>query len=776
MVRLFIQCILLCMWLLVMSGCNAPQVSKVLNTVKLEAKENVALPSTPNANDSDEVDERKYSIFNDQGDHLIELVENGYFRKAASLYEIYYDDFFNKKNLFQIKKKKDSYQKYLKAITNYLNSDFYNKFGKLKSDINLYNVDPLPQLYWSDIKRDILKLDKLKDDYLDYFILVNDNSSSPQFVVNVNDYRDSLLDSFKYKTSYYFSNYDLLNGSSFFDEYPYVIQDKSKFIEDNYEYIKLKLEKCNCDQLVRFYDTYDDYVGADESRLIGDLFVEKYVEAERSVSGKNDLLLLLEGIDIAKNKGLLMHDIKNNQVSFIEATSKTLLKEGYIEFPVSVDVDIPFGHKIIDINSSMLSEVESRYVIIFDVNQASIKRRILQKDTIPSKYLSGYKDEKNPTYKQVIVNLRAAESGYNNAKSERCYGDAWAQLGCSIGKAIAVTSWEKKLKNANQEYINTPEYVQKEVYKNYNFSTSNIYVTKSMSVKYYVIDRSSGTYYSSDLDMKEEKQFRVAYSLKEEDTKLSYYNSKYDSENDIESFEDSSMSVTLSDLMKDYVNNIDKTEKFKSEKRLISKMLKDKNTILARNKKDQIIIKPLNDDRFDSVVVIYNPNGGLGTGFYVEPNLVLTNYHVVEGSKFLEMKLYNGLETFGKIVKSDVRLDLALIRVEARGKAVEFYESNSIELGKEVVAIGHPNGLEFSITRGIVSAIRERESVYAVGGKKVTFIQTDAAINPGNSGGPLFIGDKVIGVNNQKMVANSIEGLGFAVHCGEVKQFLKESF
>ena len=175
------------------------------------------------------------------------------------------------------------------------------------------------------------------------------------------------------------------------------------------------------------------------------------------------------------------------------------------------------------------------------------------------------------------------------------------------------------------------------------------------------------------------------------------------------------------------------------------------------------------------MVVVNNPKGSLGTGFFVAPDLVLTNYHVIEGAQFIEMKMYNGLETFGKVVKTDVRLDLALIKVQTRGTPVNFFQGNILELGATVEAIGHPKGLTFTVTRGIVSAVRQRPSVYGVGGKDVLFVQTDAAINPGNSGGPLFLGDKFIGVNNNKLVAES-EGLGFSIHYSEISAFLEESF
>jgi S1-C subfamily serine protease len=149
---------------------------------------------------------------------------------------------------------------------------------------------------------------------------------------------------------------------------------------------------------------------------------------------------------------------------------------------------------------------------------------------------------------------------------------------------------------------------------------------------------------------------------------------------------------------------------------------------------------------------------------------------VIEGGKYAEMKLYNGHETFGKVVKSDVRLDLALIKVQEKGKPVQFYDENSLDLGATTEAIGHPKGLEFTVTRGVISAIRKKESIFDTGGKEVLFVQTDTAINPGNSGGPLFLDNMVIGVNDNKLVDIGTEGLGFAIHHSEIQEFLKEDF
>jgi len=280
----------------------------------------------------------------------------------------------------------------------------------------------------------------------------------------------------------------------------------------------------------------------------------------------------------------------------------------------------------------------------------------------------------------------------------------------------------------------------------------------------------------STFDVNEQKSFKLAYNLKDEDIYKSKHLSIYDSEEDIELFEKKASSVKLSSLISDYLNNVQQSKDLISELKLRKEILEDKNKALVEYKKEKYETKSLDDPRFNNVVVIYNPKNSLGTGFFVAPHYVLTNYHVIDGAKFFEMKMYNGLETFGKIVKSDVRLDLALLKVEAKGEPVKFCTKKRITLGEDVVAIGHPKGLEFSITRGVVSALRKLKSIYDVGGKDILFVQTDTAINPGNSGGPLFCGNEVIGVINQKLVANAVEGLWFAIHYSEVKTFLEETF
>ncbi|MBZ0325149.1 MAG: trypsin-like peptidase domain-containing protein, partial [Alphaproteobacteria bacterium] len=123
------------------------------------------------------------------------------------------------------------------------------------------------------------------------------------------------------------------------------------------------------------------------------------------------------------------------------------------------------------------------------------------------------------------------------------------------------------------------------------------------------------------------------------------------------------------------------------------------------------------------------------------------------------------------------RLDIALIKVQRRGLPVKFYTARTLDLGSTVEAIGHPKSFKFSITRGVISAIRRRSSINLPNGAgdEVLYIQTDTPVNSGNSGGPLFLGNKVVGVNTWVVDKSVAEGLNFAIHYSEVVDFLREN-
>ena len=152
----------------------------------------------------------------------------------------------------------------------------------------------------------------------------------------------------------------------------------------------------------------------------------------------------------------------------------------------------------------------------------------------------------------------------------------------------------------------------------------------------------------------------------------------------------------------------------------------------------------------------------LGTGFIISSDgYILTNNHVVFGADEVMVKLSDGREVKGEIKGSDDKVDLALIKITEKERLpfAELGDSDSLEVGEWVMAIGNPFGLSHTVTVGIVSA----KGRVIGSGPYDDFIQTDASINPGNSGGPLFNAEgRVIGVNTA-IIAGGGGGIGFAI-------------
>ncbi len=153
----------------------------------------------------------------------------------------------------------------------------------------------------------------------------------------------------------------------------------------------------------------------------------------------------------------------------------------------------------------------------------------------------------------------------------------------------------------------------------------------------------------------------------------------------------------------------------------------------------------------------------LGSGFIISSDgYVLTNHHVVKDADEIVVKLTDRRELVAKLIGSDARTDVAVLKVQANGLPVVSTGSpNNLKVGEWVLAIGSPFGFEQSVTAGIVSA----KGRSLPGGNYVPFIQTDVAINPGNSGGPLFNMDgKVVGINSQIYSrTGGFMGLSFAI-------------
>ena len=160
---------------------------------------------------------------------------------------------------------------------------------------------------------------------------------------------------------------------------------------------------------------------------------------------------------------------------------------------------------------------------------------------------------------------------------------------------------------------------------------------------------------------------------------------------------------------------------------------------------------------------------GLGSGVIVDKRgYVLTNFHVIRGADAVVVRLSNKEEFRGRIVGTDPKTDLAVVRFEPEGKELAVAalgNSDTLRVGEWAIAIGNPFGLDQTVTVGVVSAVGREAGIATY----ENFIQTDASINPGNSGGPLLnLRGEVIGINTAIVAAG--QGIGFAIPANMVKR------
>ena len=170
------------------------------------------------------------------------------------------------------------------------------------------------------------------------------------------------------------------------------------------------------------------------------------------------------------------------------------------------------------------------------------------------------------------------------------------------------------------------------------------------------------------------------------------------------------------------------------------------------------------------------PQQGAGSGFVIDrEGHILTNYHVIENARQLEVTTSDKKKYKAQVVGTDPAHDLAVIQIpSAAAPSAEIGDSKSLVVGQKVFAIGNPFGLNGTMTRGIISSIR---SVRGPRGFIDEAIQTDAAINPGNSGGPLLNSHgQVIGINSM-ILTGGVEqsaGIGFAIPINTAKSVLDD--
>jgi len=228
------------------------------------------------------------------------------------------------------------------------------------------------------------------------------------------------------------------------------------------------------------------------------------------------------------------------------------------------------------------------------------------------------------------------------------------------------------------------------------------------------------------------------------------------------------------DLLLTYIGDI-KTD-INKENATINLLQADLSQLRSKTSKveEQVSTLQLQNNDFSSIIpqvlkstVVIKTDVGIGSGFIIDPaGYIATNYHVVEDATAGFVSTSDGVIHRVKIVGYNKLADIAVLKIDGSFDAILFADSDSVKTGQKVIAVGSPNGFDFTVTEGIVSATHRKDP-----NTSNIYIQIDAALNPGNSGGPLVDGTgKVVGMNTLKVMGQ--EGIGFALEGNQVQSIV----
>lgn len=229
--------------------------------------------------------------------------------------------------------------------------------------------------------------------------------------------------------------------------------------------------------------------------------------------------------------------------------------------------------------------------------------------------------------------------------------------------------------------------------------------------------------------------------------------------------------------MKQYTENIVETYDV-----LYQENFREISTILSQQQQDfsqEIkLLKSSNND-FSEVaekairaVVTVSAGGSAGSGFIIDSEgYVVTNYHVIVGKEnSISVLDHNRRVYSAQFLGKDEERDIALLKISGTHDTLELADTENLQVGKKVIAIGNPLGLSFTVTEGIISAL-DRAGPNGL----QEYIQTDVSLNPGNSGGPLIDSTgEVVGLNNFKI--GNAESLGFALKSESIREAVNDIF
>ena len=532
--------------------------------------------------------------------------------------------------------------------------------------------------------------------------------------------------------------------------------------------------------------------------------LERISDQNRKKLAKTSSQKKTNDIQIKEEEKYQIQKSINNELKLVLVNNQIVNNELFPK--INVDIDFldntkltkDFIDNLIEYNKNIL------FLIPKDFETTSIR---VSENRMLSKVVIGVDQIPNPEINRIEAELRRAEQDYliaernfqratAEATNYNPYGgwasviNQWAGLAGQAQAGKARSNARERLERWSAKLSETPMYLERERLGSYNY---DVVVIKSEKNSIFdVLSVNNGNFYSKSLKIDEVKSFNVAYGLNPQDKSYKSLAAKYSSEEDVSLWGNKKLKDISVESLKTKIQTSGEFEKLKSKRVAYNFLGQDIEDIKEKsfwsklfsfgsNKENKTKTASLSnkssyetrDERFESVVVV-KTSSGMGSGFFISKDEIITNYHVVEDALSISIIDRNKKKSSAVVIKKDFKRDLVLLKTNMKGKPVIFY-NGQLKQGEMVEALGHPKGRKFSLTKGWISAVRKESSVYsATGSPDVLFIQTDAAINPGNSGGPLFYKDKVVGVNTQGLHKDTSEGMNFAVHFSEVNKFLSD--
>jgi S1-C subfamily serine protease len=402
---------------------------------------------------------------------------------------------------------------------------------------------------------------------------------------------------------------------------------------------------------------------------------------------------------------------------------------------------------------------------------------VIEQNIVLSSYVIGTQQVRNPAYQNLQMEYQNAMLAVEAARAEKVRADYNAAVNPGFMSGfIQGSAWGALLRaQARVEEISaalnqTEPLIQEERLSPYEYSEDKVKALYRQEFGVLLTHKKSKSNNAARIVIEDEKLFTISNGRSSSDKS----GRSYAKGGDIVSWLEKPRSLSQSKILGADWKRVSvatvggRPDYAGAARKLVA--INDGESLNSRDSSNDDRVSPVSDLRLQSVVLV-RTSSSVGAGFFVSKRNILTNAHVVGAETSVEIRLSDGRTALGRVIAVDEARDLALLRADIDGRpSVLIKDAGQVRPGTTVDVIGHPQGLEFSFSRGVISAIR-RDFKQAGG---IDVIQTDSAINPGNSGGPMYVGNFVVGIVTFKRGLS--EGLGFAVHKDEIQSFLREAF